>query len=284
MTKTLRERRESSIVTLDDAIRLIWRASKSKIEIIDEGSSDPNRYVVPVLDSDLFKAFLENFRVEISYVTEFAGIAAINDFRREKVDQHYGTHDLLEALYSPGGSVSRALQTATLHEHDWMTRFFDVRSKGIFWQCIDYLRKIDHPARFDTLINEHARTNIRTFEGLKVRDAFYTAAYRDGWNYGEPRQSIDVPGHLFVNTAPNHAEAYIVGGHNLGLDEPRVLIRTGNGIAGIKPVVRAVDKRGKVGGYAAYQTRGLSEEVSEKISRKLGLDEEYKRIEEMAKH
>ncbi len=281
MTKTLRQRRESSIVTLDDTVRLLFRASKSRSEILGKSGVNKNQYIVPAEDSDEIRALAENFRVEISRVTHMAAIAAYNRLEEKQVDQSYGTHKLLTAFYSPGGTVSLALQNAKMQGNDWAT--FPLDSKNIFWQCIDYLRKIDHPARFDTLINEHARTNTATFEGLKVRDAFYTAAYRDGWNYGEPRQSIDVPGHLFVNTAPNHAEAYIVGGHNLGLDEPRVLIRTGNGIAGIKPVIRAVEKVGKVGGYVAYQTRGLPEDMVEGIVRNLRLDEKYKRIEQMAK-
>lgn len=281
MTKTLQQRRESSIVTLDDAVRLIWRASKSRNEILGEAGDDHNQYVVPSTDSDIFRAFQENLRFDMGQLADLVGIAAALRLEGNRIPA--SVDKLLKALYSPSGTVSEARQEFPLIEDSYARKIRDLKDGNLFWQCIDYLRKINHPARFDTLINGHAKTNTKTFEGVKVRESFYTAAYCDGWNYGEPSRSIDVPGHLFVNTSPNHAETYLVGGYGLGVGEPFILIRTGNGIAGIRPSARAVDKTGKVGEYVAYQTRGLPLEAADRIISRLGLDEKYKRIGEMAK-
>ena len=281
MAKTLKERRESSVVTLDDAVRLIFRSSKSKSEILGKSDDASNQHVVPILDSKIFGALHDNIRMAISAITYHAAIAAYNDLPEEKISR--SVVSLMQSLYSPSASASSAAQSHLFGDYSHIRWFNEVEGDSIFWQCIDYLAKIDHPARFDVLVNRNARTKTEDFNGVKVKSAFYTAASRDGWNYGEPVKPIDFRGHFLVNTSPNHAETFLVEGAEIGLiDEPRVIVRTGNGIAGIKPSIRAVDKAGRINGYAAYQTRGLPNEVTEPIMRKLGLEEGYRRFEEMA--
>ena len=99
------------------------------------------------------------------------------------------------------------------------------------------------------------------FKGVPVKQAFYTAGYPEGSNerYLAPM---------------NHASTYVIEGNRWGLAED-LLVRTGNGLAGIEPEILGIVGSREEGDFVIYQGRRLSEEDQRKVIDELGLRIDY---------
>ena len=107
------------------------------------------------------------------------------------------------------------------------------------------------------------------FHGIKLKDAFYTAGYRD---YSTERMLGGL----------NHSETFVFDGKQFpSVTEADVLVRTGNGIAGIEPVIRAIDETGEFDDFVGYQTRTMPQEMVEIIDKTLELMETYEKVKKM---
>lgn len=126
--------------------------------------------------------------------------------------------------------------------------------------------------RYDVLIARAARIDKTSFEGVRVQQAYYTAGYRDG---SSERELGGV----------NHGATYVIAGKNLRFRETQgldLLVRDGNGLASIKPEVKAIEQEGEVmrAGrlYDAFRTKRLPAQVAKKIDETLGLTASYEEI------
>ena len=126
-----------------------------------------------------------------------------------------------------------------------------------YWAAIDHLKEHDHPARFDTIINNQAKSGLDKVAGIKPKMAFYTAGR---------------PDYLTMNQNPmNHAMSYVFRGKDLGVPEEKsVLVRTGNKYYGFEPVVRAIDEIETYDNVRTwFRTRSLPDKTVSGITAKL---------------
>ena len=117
----------------------------------------------------------------------------------------------------------------------------------------------DSPTRFDILIADGTKSPLdKSVMGIPIITSYYTCNHRDGSN-----QHVWGP--------QNHGQTYEIAGKEFSLPYD-VLVRDGNDIIGLKPVVRGIVERGKTNdGFAAYRTLTPRLEDSQRVDEKLRL-------------
>lgn len=159
------------------------------------------------------------------------------------------------------------------------------KANQLYWRFMNSLVRWDAYARFDIAINPKAKITEDEFKGIKVKSSFYTARYSD-WCLDDELGGV------------NHAQTYVIDGRQFKVDSD-ILVRTGNGIAGIKPVVRKVDEAKEVSIdktnyvdqrfhrknliliYYGFRTRNIPEKIRATIDDRLKLTESFDDIAEM---
>lgn len=121
--------------------------------------------------------------------------------------------------------------------------------------------------RREVCIPLEARMDVSEFKGIPVKAAYYTARY--------PPMSHE--GHL----APmNHAETYVLDGRRWNLAGD-IMVRTGNGLVGIKPEVIGISTSSEEGNSVVYQGMRLLKSNQKRIIAELDLVEEYKMLDRL---
>lgn len=95
----------------------------------------------------------------------------------------------------------------------------------------------DDPRRFDVFIPAEAKVEEvwPSGKGVQVKEAFYTAGWTDYPMQGPLKRKLG---------AVNHKETYVIP--DGVFTDSDILVRTGNGIIGIRPAVKKIDERGEV--------------------------------------